>query len=132
MDDATSEGEFLDYAGQVDVWKVNTDTDPEVAAALGVRGIPTFIAFRDGRELNRLVGAQSRSRLGLLFEQAVSGRVTVARVSTQDRLLRTAAGVALGIMAWQTNTEILYVVGLLALLSGYYDLLPLSRRPSST
>ncbi len=120
-----------DFAGRVDVWKVNTDTDPEVAAALGVRGIPTFIAFRGGRELTRMVGAQTRSRLSSLFEQAASGRVSLARLSTQDRVLRSAAAAALGLMAWQTGTDVLYVVALLALVSGVYDLLPLSRRSPS-
>ena len=119
------------FSGTVDVWKVNTDTEPDIAASLGVRGIPTFIAFRRGQELTRLVGAQSRSRLTSLFEQAASGRAAAARLSTQDRVLRTAAGAALGLMAWQTGTGILYVVALLATVSGYYDLFPLSRRSPS-
>ena len=120
-----------EFSGKVDVWKVNTDTEPDVATSLGVRGIPTFIVFREGQELTRLVGAQSRSRLTSLFEQAASGQAVAARLSTQDRVLRSAAGVALGLMAWQTGTGILYVVALLAIVSGFYDLLPLSRHSPS-
>jgi thioredoxin 1 len=121
-----------EFSGKVDVLRVNTDTDSGIATSLGVRGIPTFIAFRDGQELTRLVGAQSRSRLASLFEQAASGRGSVARLSIQDRVLRATAGAALGLMAWQTGTGVLYVVALLAVVSGFYDLLPLLRRSAST
>lgn len=44
-------------AGKVLVLKVNTDEHPEPSAQLGIRGIPTFIAFKDGREVARQVGA---------------------------------------------------------------------------
>jgi thioredoxin 2 len=44
-------------AGQVLVLKVNTDEHPEPSARLGIRGIPTLVAFRDGREVARQVGA---------------------------------------------------------------------------
>lgn len=32
-----------DYAGKVDIYKVNTETDPELAALFGVRGIPALL-----------------------------------------------------------------------------------------
>lgn len=32
-----------EYAGQVDVYKVNTETDPELAALFEVRGIPAIL-----------------------------------------------------------------------------------------
>ncbi len=43
-------------AGQVLVLKLNTDEQPGPAAALGIRGIPTFVVFRDGREAARQSG----------------------------------------------------------------------------
>ncbi len=43
-------------AGQILVLKVDTDRHPALSARFGVRGIPTIIAFRDGREVNRVVG----------------------------------------------------------------------------
>jgi thioredoxin 2 len=44
-------------AGKVVVAKVDTDALPEVASRFGIRGIPTMILFRDGKEANRLSGA---------------------------------------------------------------------------
>jgi thioredoxin len=32
-----------EYAGKVDIYKVNTETDPELAALFGVRGIPALL-----------------------------------------------------------------------------------------
>jgi thioredoxin 2 len=43
--------------GSVVVAKVDTEALPEVASRFGIRGIPTFIAFRQGREATRATGA---------------------------------------------------------------------------
>lgn len=52
MLDAIAHGQ----AGQVLVLKVDTDRHPGLATRFGIRGIPTIIAFRDGREVTRVVG----------------------------------------------------------------------------
>jgi len=45
-----------EQAGRVVVLKVNTDEHPEPSAKLGIRGIPTFIVFKDGAERARQSG----------------------------------------------------------------------------
>jgi thioredoxin 2 len=42
--------------GRLITVKVNGDDHPQASARHGVRGIPTFIVFRDGREADRQVG----------------------------------------------------------------------------
>lgn len=42
--------------GQLRVGKLDIDSAPEVAARYGVRGAPTVIAFRDGKETGRKLG----------------------------------------------------------------------------
>jgi thioredoxin 2 len=44
-------------AGQLLVLKLDTDKYPAIQARFGVRGIPTLIVFRDGKEVARRVGA---------------------------------------------------------------------------
>ncbi len=44
-------------ASDVRIAKLNTEDEPEVAARFGIRGIPTMIAFRSGREVARQSGA---------------------------------------------------------------------------
>lgn len=46
-----------EYAGRVLVAKVNTDEHQEWAGRLGIRGIPTLIFFKNGVEVDRIVGA---------------------------------------------------------------------------
>ncbi len=43
--------------------KVNIDEHPEIAGELGVRGIPTLIFFKEGKEVNRSVGFNAKPAL---------------------------------------------------------------------
>jgi len=54
-------------AGEAKVYKVNVDENPEVSPRFGIRGIPTLILFKDGREANRLVGLSSREQIEALL-----------------------------------------------------------------
>lgn len=47
--------------GEVMVVKINTDEMPQLAAAYGIMGVPTFIVFRKGVERGRVSGAQSEA-----------------------------------------------------------------------
>ena len=44
------------YEGKAVVGKVNTDEEQELAIGFGLSGIPTVIFFKDGKEIDRLVG----------------------------------------------------------------------------
>jgi len=54
-------------AGEAKVYKVNVDENPEVSPRFGIRGVPTLILFKDGREANRLVGLSSREQIEALL-----------------------------------------------------------------
>ncbi len=56
-------------AGKVLALKVNTDDEPGPSAALGIRGIPTFIIFRDGREVARQSGAMPAPAMSAWISQ---------------------------------------------------------------
>ena len=43
--------------------KVNTEEYPQLAQPFGIRGIPTMIAFKHGRELDRVSGALSAPQI---------------------------------------------------------------------
>lgn len=51
------------FEGQVQLRKLNVDDVPELAAAYGVRGIPTLILFKDGQVHSRLVGLHDETQL---------------------------------------------------------------------
>ena len=44
------------YDGRAVIAKVNTDENIDVATNLGIMGIPTVILFKDGEEVDRVVG----------------------------------------------------------------------------
>lgn len=46
-----------------DVYTVNIDHDSELTAKYGVRGVPTTIIFKDGKEVERLVGLKTKDEL---------------------------------------------------------------------
>ena len=52
-----------DLAGQARVAKVDTESEPALAARFGIRSIPTLVAFRNGREVARQSGAMDRGGL---------------------------------------------------------------------
>ncbi|MBI4921307.1 MAG: thioredoxin TrxC [Devosia nanyangense] len=44
--------------------KLNSDAEQAIAARLGIRGIPTMLLFKDGKELGRVSGAMSAAQIG--------------------------------------------------------------------
>jgi thioredoxin-like negative regulator of GroEL len=50
------------YKEKLDMVAVNRDTLPELGQKLDVFGIPSFIAFREGKELVRFVSKLGKSR----------------------------------------------------------------------
>ena len=45
-----------DNQGKLKVCKLNTDENQDIAARYGIQGIPTLLFFKDGQEVDRLVG----------------------------------------------------------------------------
>jgi thioredoxin 1 len=45
---------------EVPVGKVNVDENPRAAAEFGIRNIPAVLFFKDGKVVDRLLGAQSK------------------------------------------------------------------------
>jgi thioredoxin 2 len=51
------------HRGKIKVVKVNSDENPGLSQRFGIQGIPTIILFRDGKEVDRLVGAAPRDNI---------------------------------------------------------------------
>lgn len=52
-----------EISGQVKVCKVNVDEYQSLASKYNIRGIPTMVLLRDGREIDRFVGAKTKQFL---------------------------------------------------------------------
>ncbi len=49
-----------DNQGKLKVCKLNTDENQNIAARYGIQGIPTLLFFKDGQEVDRIVGVTPR------------------------------------------------------------------------
>jgi thioredoxin 1 len=60
------------YASTARVVKLNVDDNPSVSQRYGIKGIPTLILFKNGREEERVVGATSESAISRMLDKHIS------------------------------------------------------------
>ena len=60
------------YQGSAQVVKLNVDENPAVSQRYGIKGIPTLILFRGGKEEERMVGAASKEAISRMIDKHVS------------------------------------------------------------
>jgi len=60
-----------DYKDRINIVKVNVDDNPKTAAMYGVRGIPTLLLIKDGKNLDTLVGLVPKERLETFIKKAL-------------------------------------------------------------
>ena len=52
-----------DISNEISVYKIDTDSEPDLAREYGVMSIPCVIAFKDGKEVSRTVGLKSKDEI---------------------------------------------------------------------
>ena len=52
-----------ELAGKVEFKKINVDENEEETTKYGVMSIPTYLILKDGKEIDRLIGAASKEVL---------------------------------------------------------------------
>src|SRR4030088_573850 len=65
------------YASPALGGKLNVDDNPSVSQRCGIKGIPTLILFKNGREEERVVGATSEQAISRMLDKHV-GAATAA------------------------------------------------------
>ncbi|MEW6002411.1 MAG: thioredoxin [Nitrospirota bacterium] len=61
-----------EYAGKIKFMRLNTDENPEIATRYKIMGIPTLMFFRDGRQLDQIVGAVPKQQLKAKIDSLLS------------------------------------------------------------
>ena len=67
-----------EYAGRLSVAKVDIDDSPELAQRYGIQSIPTLILFRDGRAVDKRLGALPGEELRSFVDARLAAETTVA------------------------------------------------------
>jgi thioredoxin 1 len=58
-----------ELAGKAKVFKVNVDEEGELAMKFGIMSIPALIVFKNGQEVDRMVGAGPKDQIKSLIER---------------------------------------------------------------
>ena len=61
-----------DYAGRVEIQKLNVDENPEATAKYGIRSLPTLMLFQDGEPLKAFTGVQPKMKLASILDQVAN------------------------------------------------------------
>ena len=52
-----------EYCGKAVIGKLDVDENPETAQRFGIMAIPTLLVMKDGKEVDRIVGALPKNQL---------------------------------------------------------------------
>lgn len=63
-----------EMAGRVAFAKLNVDSSPQASQAFGIQSIPTLLVFRQGRLVDRIVGALPKPQLAAMIERHLGRR----------------------------------------------------------
>jgi len=101
-----------EYVGQVDVWKINADKEPDAVHALKIFGIPTLIVYREGQEVTRRTGGMTAAGIRSLFERAIAADPAPVHAGPADgeRWLRLAVALVLFILAAFTGWPLVLLI----------------------
>jgi thioredoxin 1 len=60
-----------EYAGRLDIVKIDVDANPRTAQRCGIRAMPTLMVFQDGEVKGQKLGALSRSQLKTFLDSVL-------------------------------------------------------------
>ena len=60
-----------EYHGRFKIGKVNVDEESELVKNFNIMSIPTLIAFKDGNQVEKIIGARSKSDLKGLLDKYI-------------------------------------------------------------
>ena len=73
LEKAAAEGE-----GSWLLAKLDVDQNPQIAQQLGVQGIPTVVAFKDGKEVDRFTGAIPEAQVRAFVDRLLPSQLDIA------------------------------------------------------
>lgn len=115
-----------EFAGKVDLWRINADEETNLVRSMNVRGIPTMIGYYQGQEISRKTGALTAENVMGFFEAVEQNKPFSRTLTWVERSLRIIPALVILIVGW-TNGQNYWVMalGAVILFSGFYDRCPI-------
>ena len=60
-----------EYSEKLKIAKCNVDENQDIATQYGVQSIPTLILFKNGKEVNKTIGAAPKDRIISMFKNFI-------------------------------------------------------------
>ena len=61
-----------ELAGRIRVAKLNVDDNPMTASRFQIQSIPALLVFKDGREIDRIIGVQPKQEILRRLQSAIA------------------------------------------------------------
>jgi thioredoxin 1 len=61
----------VEYSGKAKVYKVDVDSEGELAMRYGVLSIPSLILIKGGQEVDRITGAAPKEQIAAMIDRAL-------------------------------------------------------------
>jgi thioredoxin 1 len=60
-----------EYDGKAAVYKVDIESDGDLASKYGIMSIPALLVFKDGKVADQMIGAAPKERIAAMLERAL-------------------------------------------------------------
>ncbi|MDX9852148.1 MAG: thioredoxin domain-containing protein [Anaerolineaceae bacterium] len=111
-----------EYAGKVDLWRINADENSELIRSIGVRGIPTMIGYNKGVVVSRKTGAMTAENVLGFFSAVAENKPFSRTLSWVERIMRIVPAIILLVLGWLNGPNYwVLALGVLVLFSAFYD-----------
>ncbi len=111
-----------EFAGKVDLWRINADENSELIRAMGIRGIPTMIGYNKGVVVSRNTGAMTADNVLGFFTAVAENKAFSRTLSWVERIMRIVPAIIILVLGWINGPNFwIMALGALILFSAFYD-----------
>jgi thioredoxin len=114
-----------EFSSSIDFLPINADESGELVRQFRILGIPTVMAFKEGKVAARITGAQSEENYRRLFQAIADGRRVKTSLMPLDRILRLALGGVFILIGIYTSSWLVIVIGGVLAFLGIHDRCPI-------
>ncbi len=114
-----------EFEGQVDLWKINADENPDILRSMGIMGIPAMLGFSNGDELFRITGALNPEQISQVFSAAQAQQKLKSSLTDRARLFRMVTGLAIMLLGGFSEYNLVILVGLAISFTAVADRCPI-------